>query len=81
MTVNIALHPRFPANAVQLFLRGWAVNPVVRFRETWFELELKRNRAPSNERAGPRQLASPGLDALNLIAHNHLADCCALSEI
>jgi hypothetical protein len=26
----------------------------------------------SNERAGPRQVASPGLDALKLLAHNHL---------
>ena len=58
MTVNIAQHPRFPAKAVQLFLCGCAVNPFVRFRKTGLELELKRNRAPSNEGAGPRQLAS-----------------------
>ena len=80
MTVNIAQHPRFPAKAVQLFLCGCAVNPFVRFRKTGLELELKRNRAPS-EGAGPRQLASPGLDALNFLARNRLADSCALGEI
>jgi hypothetical protein len=49
--MEVKARPSFTAKDIWLFLGGRAVDPVKRFREAVFELQCKRYRAPSFERA------------------------------